>query len=57
MIFKDIKPFPHCAYSITVAIKLLNVYIDHNSGGTPHNRSEIDRIRTMMASTPDDELV
>jgi hypothetical protein len=36
---------------------LLKVYIDHNSGGTPHNAEEIARIQQMMDETKEDETL
>jgi hypothetical protein len=37
--------------------ELLKVYIDHNSGGTPHNPEEIARIQKMMDETPENETI
>jgi hypothetical protein len=37
--------------------ELLKVYIDHNSGGTPHNPEEIARIQKMMDDTPENETL
>ena len=37
--------------------ELLKVYIDFNSGGTPHNPAEIARIETMMADTDPQEKI
>ena len=36
---------------------LLKVYLDFNSGGTPHNPKELDRVAKMIQDTPDDETV
>lgn len=37
--------------------ELLNVYLDFNSGGTPHNQSELDRVQLMIDSTPETETL
>lgn len=37
--------------------ELLNVYIDMNSGGTPHNPKEIKRIEKMLEETPENENI
>ncbi len=36
---------------------LLKVYIDFNSGGTPHNPKEIERIKKMLAETPEGAMI
>lgn len=36
---------------------LLKVYIDFNSGGTPHNPSEIERIKKMLEETSVEEVL
>lgn len=36
---------------------LLKVYLDFNSGGTPHNQAELDRVRKMIESTPEGETL
>ena len=37
--------------------ELLKVYIDFNSGGTPHKPKEIERIQKMMEDTPEDVTI
>ena len=36
---------------------LLQIYVDLNSGGTPHNPSEIARVKAMIENTPPDETL
>ena len=49
----------YCHASVTLHMlkvrskrELLNVYLDFNSGGTPHNPSELQRVAQMILDTP-----
>lgn len=37
--------------------ELLNIYVDLNSGGTPHNQVEIDRVKKMIEETSESETI
>lgn len=36
---------------------LLKVYLDFNSGGTPHNQKELDRVTKMIEDTDESEIL